>query len=184
MATTSTTFTVAEARFGFISEIVNISESPIPKAEIIYAITGGTVTAAAAGEDQEMIIFCPLRQGYAYVLTEMEMLFREAEAGDIGDWDASMTATTTNGAWVAANRFDGGIAVNNSTSLQDRTFKCAQPTQKIIIPTGPAAANLFIRGWNTSIDGGPMTVNFLARFLEFDLQQAHHWAIQSQFPVR
>lgn len=182
MATTSTPFTPPRQRLGFIAEIP-IQDLPVPKAELIFAQSAQTITAAAAGEDQQFTITCQLPASFGYVLTEGSVFLRDAETGDIDDWSADLTCTLTNGDWLAAQALIGGLVVPNTSILADRSYSLKEPSQKIVEPIG-TTGNMFIRGWNKVIDGGPMTIWFLFRFLEFDLRQVHHWAINTPFPIR
>lgn len=185
MATTTTAFIPERARFGFIAPEAGylIESMPVPKAELIYAITAGVVAAADTGEDQAFSIACLLPDTYGYVLTEGSVFLRDTEAGDIDDWGDDLTCTLTDGNWLAAQDMIGGKVTPNTSTLGDRTYVIKNPSSKIITPIG-TGGNLFTRGWNKTIDNGPMTLWCLFRFLEFDLRQVHHWAINTPFPVR
>lgn len=163
--------------------------TPIPMAELNFVSVGGTLTEAAAGQDQCAIIACNLPKGYAYIFAGAEMDIQEAEAGDIADWNLDWrsyllnTGTAGGEQWLAGIKMTGDRAYNFSATLQGRIFK-AQPISKVVIPVYDTDALYQVQGCNVTIDGGPMTLYFLATFLQFDLNQAHHWAMNTPIPVR
>lgn len=189
MATTTTTFTPAYNRqayigFGFQGSL----ETPIPQAELNFIIYGETVTEAAAGLDQAIIVNCDLPAGYAYISRGVNVLLEDQEVGDIADWDTDWRAFAVNSLvaspsrWLSGIPLEGGLSWFHSATLSGRTFKADAFPKLINCNDGPG----LLRGGliNPTIDGGPMALYWVASFLEFDLNQARHWAVNTPIPVR
>lgn len=191
MATTTTTLTLASSRVAYIGVGVADGNNPIPRAELNFISYGGVVTAAAAGEDQLLSVVMSLPASYAYVLAHCSMWMFDAETGDMADWDTAFNALLTNvtsgtapGSWISGIRFSSDALWSRSAVLKGRTYVGTELPQKIIIPNVAGNARMVCDLRNLTVDGGPMTLYFLAKFLEFDLNQATHWAVNTPWPVR
>jgi len=195
LPTTLTEFSPSPERFSFIGLPPGYNQDasaiPIPAAQISFRVYGGTIAAAAGAADQSFRIHCLLREGYAYILNDVSMYLTDAEAGDIADWGTKVTAYTSNVAdgetgespWLAGVPMEGINVINGSTALGAGIYTPARIPQNIIIPNS-ANAELHLNMFNAQTDGGPITLYLLATFLEFSIQQAHHWAINTPWPVR
>lgn len=189
MATTSTAFAPAGIRFGYIGQNQDF-QMPIPRAELLFVINAGAITLAASAEDQDFSISCLLPEGYGYVLSDCSAYLQDAEVGDIADWSASMHSFLSNSnnadakRWFAAQRIQGGDVVGVTSVIGTRAYQLVQASTKIIIPIAGNSGQLKVTGFNSTVDGGPMTLYFLAKFLEFDLNQSYHWAVNTPWPVR
>lgn len=191
MATTFTSFTPAAQRVGYLGLGADNLNNPIPRAELNFAVYAGVVTAAAAGEDQQLDVTCTLPPGYGYTLIHMSAWWFDAEAADTADWDADFRSFVSNvnagsdpGSWLSGIAMPGSNIWHQSAVLTGRTFVAADLPQKIIIPLNGRSGLLTARNTNVTIDGGPLTFYFLAKFLEFDLNQAYHWAVNTPWPTR
>lgn len=192
MAITSTTITPSITRFPYIGQGM-AADGPIPQAEFIFRSLNATVDAAAAGESQNFIINCTLPPIAAYVLSECTLDLRDAEVGDIDTWEDDLVAELENtsagveasGRWRIMNRMQaGGIQALASETLAQKSYILTNPSNKIIIGINGGSGRLGIRGATLTIDQGAMSLSFVAKFLEFSLAQAHHWAVNTPWPVR
>jgi len=186
MATTTTNFTPAPSRFSY-SGLDVPSNVPIPAAEISFRVDAGTVTAAAAAEDQKWQLHCYLAEGYAYILKGLNLYIYDAEAGDMADWTNQVACWLTNNTdgapqYIIGLPMAGDIALTTAV-LKSASWQVALP-KKIIIPLGGHQGELHLAQFNPVADGGPMTLYFQADFLQFSIEQAHHWAINTPWPVR
>lgn len=191
MATTQTFLQPAPQRTGYIGLGLNDVSSLIPQAEVNFILRADTVIEAAAGKDQQLIIRCDLPAGFAYIFQGAQLLCDETEAGDMADWNTDLrsflqnttAAAPAQGRWLYPLSFTGGDLVNNSAVLKSRTF-IAEAQSKLVIPLFGTVARMDSAFWNVVIDGGALTINFVAKFLEYDLNNAYHWAINTPIPVR
>lgn len=191
MATTDTIITPDIYRIPYIGVGPPSVDNPIPIAEINHVSFNATVTAAAAGEDQKLVVKCDLPQGYGYVLSHMSMWMYDAEVGDMADWDTSMNSYLTNvgsgstpGSWISGTRIKSDGLWTRSSTLKGATYLATELPQKVVIPSLGVKGQFYTEMRNLVIDGGPMTFYFLAKFLEFDLNQSYHWAVNTPWPVR
>lgn len=192
MASTLTAFVPRPERFSYIGLPPGmLTETvPVPRAAINFRINAGVVTEAAAGEDQLFSIACLLAEGYGYILSEINLFFNDAEAGDGADWGSMLTAWVSNtdvthdDRILSGIKFEGYTMVTSTTALSSSVFQVDLVPSQTIIPVQGTSGKLHVSGFNATIDGGPLTLWFLAKFLEFDLAQAHHWAVNTPYPVR
>lgn len=189
MATTLTTVTPLGSRFPYIG-IQDTQVQPIPLAELLFTFDG-TITAAAAGEDQQFIITCVLPEGFAYVMAESTLILLDTETDDIDNWSSSIRAELSNGTsgtpparWRIQQAFNGDAIVANTSTLKTRSYTLTNPSSKVIIPIPGQSGRFTAIGMTQTIDQGPMTLRFFAKVLEFHLSQAHHWVINTPWPVR
>lgn len=186
MAVATTTFTPPPMRQAFSGlDSVGGERSPWPNAEQRFCVLAGAVDVEAGGDSQKVDIQCDLPVNFAYTLMEIHMSIFGA---DIADWETNGDCFFTDGtgslpqgrtmisaipAWsegvvgtLLAFRFDfQGMGVQlpaNAVSTPQLRFIMA----------------------NDTIDGSAMTVNFCARFLQFNIEQAHHFEVNSAMAVR
>lgn len=165
------------------------SFSAIPRSERVFSLTpaAANVTVAAAGKDQRVEFFMPLPQGYGYVMSELHCTLFGA---DTADWDATARveakdSTTTNNDWLAGMPCTS-IGIWHRTNIlpgRDYTVADNDLLKKIIIPRS-ANAEVVFQLSNLVTDGVAMTLMGMVRFLMFDLNQVHHWAVNTPVPVR
>lgn len=191
MATTATNFVPSPLRTAFIGlpPVFDTIQTPIPQAELNFVVNA-TVTAAASGEDQSLKVTCDLPQGYGYIFRGCEIMFDEAEVGDVEAWSTdwraflkNTTAATGVGSWLAGVKLTSAVVYDLSSTLSG-VILTAPGLSKILIPVLGEDGRFQVTSRNTTIDEGPMTLVFLATFLQFDLNQAHHWSVNTPFPVR
>lgn len=134
-----------------------------------------------------MVIDCDLPSSFAYVLMEVSLEMGDNESGDMANWDAGMRCFLTDGitgaTWRASPIMDAGAIYTVTATLKGRHYQVPTVPRKMILP-GSAGGRLSVSGQNLTIDEGPMTVFFLAKFLEYDLNQAHYFAVNTPIPVR
>jgi len=189
MATTATTFNPAPTRTPFISQGIDLVGTPVPRAELRFAIVGDEITAAASGESQSCLVVCSLPKGYAYYFMGCEIDLLETEAGDVvgwnADWRTYLLSSDTTGALrsLSGIKCTGCVPYYWSAALKGRIYQAA-PIQRIIIPVYDTGAKYQCQNVNVALDGGPVTTYFTATFLQFDLNQAFHYALNTPQPVR
>lgn len=189
MPVDNTPFTPPLTRFAYISPTPppNSWLTPIPRGEAIFSVFFDTIAAPSAGDSQSMSITCALPTTFAYILMEATVEIYDAEVGDTADWDPALRATVresaSQGEWIATPRMDAGAAFSISAILKGKVYQMLDPPKKMIIPK-VGGGEVFFAMQNTSVDGGPMTCNALVKLLEFDLNQAHYYAVNTPVPVR
>lgn len=188
MATTTTNLTPAAELFGFTGLPGALQErSAVPRQEVIFNIIDGDITVAAGGADQDLSITCNLPVNFSYALMEVHLAINGADAAD---WGNSALAIWTDG--DATDRtiaclFEGtskGVAGTSSSSFGalSRQYTFADKPTVILLPANEP--KLVLKVANSTIDGAAMNTHFMARMLMFDIDQAHHWEVNTPMPIR
>lgn len=194
MATTSTTFTPGATLVPYIGPIPTqlLWDTIIPRAEILFTEKAGAVIAAAAGDDQRFLFDCIMPTGFAYAFQDFSMGIIGAEAGDIDDWednanltlrDSSLSAADST--WIyqlGAEKAPAAAAI--SPTLDRGVYRSFAPYLKKLIIPRPSGGILQFLAYNLTIDGGPITIEGFARFLQYDLNQAYRAIVNTPVPVR
>lgn len=188
---TTTTIPILPKIFSFTSlPQVSQEESFVPRAEVIFTWFNEDITAGGAG-DQTAIITMALPINFAYVMVDCELRIDAADAGDIADWDDEAVGS------VIENRGDGPTRFltmafegeNHGTSIgagihfvRIYSFKTLPRSlfQANVRTTNPVS--LVVN--NPVVGGGAATVAGFVRFLQYDVSQQHHFAVNTPAPVR
>lgn len=195
MAITATDLTPEPTRVPIIGPIMTTKDSwmtQVPKAEIVFSGNNETVTAAAAGESQRLRIHCLMPKGFAYVFMEGSVQMRETEVDDLNDWSDNASCLITADEillndFVYYKQIDKPAegAPSSSETLKEAVYTFRhEGLNKVINPRNNSQPVLRFDTTNLVIDGGPLTTYFYFRFLQFDLNQAFYWAVNSPFATR
>jgi len=190
MTLITTTFTPEATPFPFIGPAPSqeLWGTIIPRGEVDYVVSAGAITVAGVGDDQRAQVFCNLPRGFGYVMSECSAMI---EGGDVAQWDngAIFRLRDDNGGdqrWTVFRRFEASSSVISSGgTTKSKIYELLQPVpSKVIICDRPAAGQLAVLFRNITTDQDAGLMNFFARFLQYDLNQAFRWAVNSPFPVR
>lgn len=161
--------------------------SPIPRAEVTFSAQSTAVAASAAGDSQMLRITCTLPPSFAYVLQEVNLF--ELVGDDVGNWENCSSSRISNSAptdtWVYAlnvcssGKFEvAGFGVTKSWFLEP-----GGGLRKVIIPG--TACDLVVHIGNDTLEQSSVSLgSFFARFLVFDIQQAHNYVMNTPQIVR
>lgn len=186
MATTTTTTDITPTYFPFtgLPGIEDLANSWIPRGYLVFEDSSVAITVAGAGEDQIWRIEMDLPIGYAYVLVEAHVQLQGAIA-DLAGWDLVM-----GGELVSPGRsipFDGLASPDGdvmvTTALDRRFFSFPDLSTTIMIASDGSATTIFRIG-NHTTDDAAMTGSVFARFLQYDIAQAHHFQIHMPQLIR
>ena len=184
MATTTTSLTPAASIFQYqgMPDILG-ERTRIPRAEINFNLDEAVVTVAGAGEDQALIITCVLPPGFAYAMREVHVGLKTAN-GD--DWDNTAWGQMANGAGATRTLFAPIQFASNGTSrgITRRIWVVSEYVKQVMIPVPGDGPEMGFSVSNTTIDGAAGTVSFFAAFLQFDIEQAHNFAVNNPLPIR
>lgn len=187
MATISTGFSPDAIPFPFIGVGVPAAQliTPIPSAEIFFAVNGGAVTLAGVGDDQFLEITCHLEKSFTYVLVESSFYLKGV---DVDNWDTACRANILTAATAPSKSI--GVEYNNiglahDTSLvSSRTYVAKNITKDVIIASGTSNPKFTVGVWNVVTNGAAATLNFFARFLRYDRIQSQFWQVNTPFLTR
>lgn len=165
--------------------------SNAPRAEKIFSITGANnVTAAAGGEDQRINTTLVLPKGFAYVLVEFHATLFGLD--DIADWDPAAFVVLKDTTDFATVTQFAGLPCEKSSIWHvaptqggaEYTIPTEMLLKKTVIPHMNNDADMDFALSNIIADGGVMTFRLLARFLVYDINQAHHYEVNAPVPIR
>lgn len=157
-----------------------------PRAEVSFQMNGDVIPAAGTGDSVKLTVTCNLPIGYGYVLLEAHL---GLIASDAVDWDKVAWGQLQNGdaagtrAWIAPLEFfsRGGSNADGRIiwSLQNRINQLVLGASS---NSGPSQFKFVVN--NQVLDGAAGTFFGLVRFLQYDVEQAHHVAVNAAVPVR
>ncbi len=186
MATTSTVSDPDPVYFpftGFEKGPSRIS-SPYPRGQVTFSNASVAITVAGAGEDQLWRINMVLPIGYAYVLVEVHFQIQGALA-DLAGWDTVFNGEINLTNPVRAIPFDGvSLGDTFATTLLDRRIFTFPDLPKDIIISDDGTAQAGFRVGNHTTDDAAMTGIIFGRFLQYDVEQAHHYLVQTPQLIR
>jgi len=195
MTTTITAFTPFGPQFPFTGLSDDRQElTELPRSEITFNIKNGAIVAGGGVDDDQLLnIMCVLPVNFAYVLVDIHMqLFSSAvlDNADIDDWDATAEASVIESSEFSdadALWYQQGISNGTLLALDDiqarRIWTFDRLMRKVIVPKTTNAV-LTVNVGNNTPDGAAAKVNFQARFLVYDIAQAHHVWVNNPSLVR
>jgi len=162
----------------------------MPRALVNFEILNGTISAKPVNDSQELLIAIDLPVQFAYRMISINVALLQDVANN---WDAFASVEITNAVrglqagntqqWSMASdrlhdRSPGGGADPGEMFIS-RFAHGGMPTDILQSRDGVASVIVYV-ATNSNVDvGAAGTVNFLATFLEFDIEQAQrfplHW---------
>ncbi len=186
----TTTFSPDPDRFAFTTFPQIAQEiSPLPRAEVVFRVVTGVI-AAGGGGDQAVLINMAPPLNFSYVLVDCFMTVNAANSADIADWDAMAVGTiqTNEGVGeIEVARFQGwNLSTAEGASIGDfrRVYQFDTLPKRLFNPTTLQPAICMVSVSNPVIGGLAADCDFFGRFLQYDVSQKHHVAVNSPELVR
>ncbi len=189
ITTSLTAIARPKAFTGFPDNMSNLT--PIPKREIVFTVTDGAIAAAGALDNQALLVTCLLDVGYAYAFLEQSLSIR-LDAAASNTWADDGTGFLTDANGGGANRtflLPFGIHSNAPArsilnSLDEQQYKPTFVATQLMRGNGGDQASLKVAVKNGTNNAGAATCMFYARFLQYTIEQANHYAISMAQLVR
>jgi len=186
MAVATTTFTPAPLIFPYAGlDTLGGDRSAHPFAELRFTVLSGAVAVEAGGDSQKVDVTCNLPVNFAYTLMNAHYAIFGA---DIADWENGCDSFWTDGFGSGNNTRSmiSPIATwNEAVSETAKVFRFDIAHLGVLLPNSPASQPQFrVRNANPVINGSVMAINFHARFLQFNIEQAYNFAVNSPTPTR
>ncbi len=186
MAVATTTFTPSAMVFPYEGlPTLGGDHSQHPFAELRFNILAGTVAVEAGGDSQKIDVQVTLPRNFAY--TPMDVHFSIFGA-DFADWEAFADCFWTDGLGTGPNPRTVLAPIpcwNEGVSGTLRSYRFDFERMGVLKPGGGGSTPQFrVLLVNPVINGSAMTVNFSARFLQYNIEQAHYFAVNSPTPTR
>jgi len=176
--------------FGFTGfDETRTKGADIARAELIYSELGVNVPQPVGLDQQQVNIRVSLRTGFTYVLLDYAVSITTTGGDLIEDWpntgDYVYQPTDLPGAKF---RFDGemkadGVTIQNATQSK-KDYRALNKPSFVMIPAVGANALLSVTLTNKAEQGPLATLAYFFRFLQYDVDQAHHWAVNTPTFVR
>lgn len=189
MATVTTTVTSTLTRFPYSGP--RNDESIIPLAEIRAAPSGGSTSVAAtgAGDNQFVTQTITLPQNYAYALVDLEIEISGAGGGAAINFPQAIFCRFSNAASSASllvpiEVYNHALARFASVNVPAYVYSAARLPQLVMKPEAGDAAILELQAFNTTANDGAYTWISFARFLQYSLDQAFDYRVNTPLPVR
>lgn len=165
---------------------MDFTNSPIPRAEVNFIVTGGAITISGVGDSQIVRFICQLPLSFAYVVQEVSVF--QLYGDDIAQWQNITSCRIRNNqsgkTWAhSLDLFSRGQY--NKDALLSKSYQLNAPGElnRLIIPG--TSADLTVEIANPTTDQSVMAVDsFFARFLQFDVNQAYFYGANTPIPVR
>lgn len=190
MANDHTEFVVEPSLFAY--EGVKPVGSEVPRQELRFSILNGVVDAPAMATDTQTVeIICRVPRNYAYVLAEVHLAI---SGQDAFGWASSAFATMDDGSaasdrtYVApmegvSNGFTWNLVGGSAKTRKAWDWPCL--LKGTVIPNpGSIDTGLNVHAGNASGSASLISLGFYARILMYDIEQAHHFAVNTPTPVR
>lgn len=188
MAVTTTNFDPPGIPFPYSGlDTLGGDESPHPFTELRFNVLAGAVPVEAGGNTQRADITVTLPRNFAYTLMDIHYSMTGADGAD---WDAGVDCWFTDGtSSTGPANLRTFIAIIPAWSEQIagnlRAFRFDTTKMGVIIPGSPDSTPQFRTiHQNLNINGSLMTVQFHMRVLQFNLEQAYYFAVNSPTPTR
>lgn len=187
MATITTSFTPEGLTFPYIGIGVDPAQfiTMIPSAEVMFQITSGAVTLSGVGDDQKINIDCALPRSFAWALVESSLILKSVDAGD---WDLNcrswLVDATTNPVYNTPIEYVSEGLAHDTTLQESLTYTVRNLPTKIIVPHSTLDANFHVQLHNITLNDAAGVMTFSARFLRYDLNQAHYFAVNTPLLTR
>lgn len=186
MATTTTTSTPDPRVFSFsgLPPLRSLEQSSLPRGYVSFEDGSAAITVAGAGEDQIWRINTDLPIGFAYVLAEVHIWLNGIIA-DLADWDNAVNGELLFDSPLRSVQFDGLATEDTfgSTTVDRRVYTFPDLPQSILLASDTSSTVGFRVG-NHTVDGPAMQGGFFIKFLQYDIEQAHHYGIHTPQLIR
>lgn len=162
-------------------------QTPIPSREMRCYTRDKSITAGGAGNEQRLVVQLDLPPNYAYVLVDLSCML--GLAGSI-NWDAVIQGYLQDGLTTVKSRipmelFSHGITEYTAAGSERRVWIPEDIPRATLIPSvAGEQVRLHLETINSTQNDGAASFTFYARFLEFTIEQAHHWQVNTPEPVR
>ncbi len=189
MAVTQTSLSPTPMVFPFLGlGQLGLDRSNVPRSEIVYSGEAVVVTAGMVGEEQRLDITCELPQNFSYALAEFHCDIATA-GGTTNSWDADAIAFM-----VDAVGTDRTINVSmpitaegivDDVVLPRRVYNLQNPMRAVLVPPPNTIGAKLGATFNNDVQAAVQAaVTFYIRFYQFDIEQAHHYSVNTPTLIR
>lgn len=189
MATVTTTITPTTTPFAYSGFNEPWAEgTALARGELRFNNSGTNIAATGAGDNQQVTITLNLSSLFAWVLCDFSVLLTSnasetvnfADQAQLFLTDASDSSLRT----VFANMELISQGTNFHSGVGQKLYMPRRTYSGVVISPLGGAPQLQARFFNTQAQDAAYTGSVDGRFLQYDLSQANHVAVNSAVPVR
>lgn len=161
--------------------------SDVPRREVRFAVIDGAIAAGGAGNTQTLRVNCLPEPNFAYVIIEA---FANIDIVGTNNFQAeAVYSITDDRADIARTYFwfnqMSGTAAVSAGGVKSKIYRAAQVPQLTVTPAAEGdGMQLQFTFTNFVENDNAYTYDFFCRLLQYDIEQANHFAVNSPSPVR
>lgn len=200
MAVTTTTLSVAAGTvelvhfpFSGMAEIPR-DRSDVPRASLVFSTNYATVPGAGAGNTQRLRVSMPFPLNFSYVITDVNYMIVGDTGGATNNFAnvATLNVRQSKGPdgtfeylqfFPMSLAFKAEAAALNAAQNQALLFCLDKAPRQVIIPRD-SQDGLVIEHQNATANDQDYSVQLYVRVLQYDVEQANNWAVNTPTPVR
>lgn len=190
MAETVTVFSPLPMSFPFLGlDQLGIDRSNVPRAEIVYTGLNQVITAGGVGNTQRVAIACAFPRNFSYGLAEVHVSINVA-TGQTMSWNLNgvcivVDASTADGRTLSIPlpMLANGIA--DAGNKPQVLYNLDADLKTVVVPQPNTTGAQLSFGSDNPVENAPeATMNFFIRLYQYDIEQAHHYAVNTPTLVR
>ncbi len=189
MAIEQTSLSPLPTIFPFLGlDQLGLDRSNVPRAEVIYSGILQVVAASGVGDTQRLDITCELPQNFSYAMAECHIDITTA-AGTLNTWnddgilflvDANNPARSI---FVSSPLHSQGVIDTEMTPKH--VYNLENIMKGVLVPPpNSIGAKVGLTFNNTTEGSVAATTSFYIRLYQFDIEQAHHFAVNTPDLIR
>jgi len=159
--------------------------SQVPRQEI-YVSESGTIAAPGAGNTRQHTFNILLPQNYAYTCVEASCRIN----GSGSDWARDQDGLWTDGEPGTPRKTvipvvmiaQQGMAAAAPGTIMTWTLR--EVPKQVLVPISGSSCLFVTRAYDNTDNGGSSSFDFYARFLMYDISQAHHFEVNTPTLMR
>lgn len=189
MATVTTTITPTQAPFALAGlPDPERDHSMVPRREMRLYTLAAPIALTGVGDNQQVNIIANLPRNFAWRLIDLSFRIFPG-AGDTNGFPASCLGLIgiTNDALSAQLYYPfemSRTAVAMASNIEYFAYRPLQLPREVWLPPEPnGVVQVGIYMYNTTANDVGYTLDFYGRALEYGVEQAHHWEVNTPQPV-
>lgn len=185
MADIDTTFTLAPEIFPFSGVPTESSGIPVPLREYRFTLLAGAIALTGVGENQNVVAAMTLPTAYAYSMQDLHVQLVPVDVADANNMPQSCLGTFRDGGTTRVHmELHNKAMVIGGGGAQQRVYAPVDMPKVVLLPGTPDdSVSFLVLVYNTTANTHAYTMGVYARFLQYTLDQARHWAVNTPSPV-
>ncbi len=192
MAIVALTLPYTQTIFPFqgLSEVPR-ERSDVPRSELICQLQGAAVASGGVGDSTHLSLTASLGQNFSYVMVDFYLgIFGQTAAASVDYED--LASMNLNNAVSGIGRdyamlsspFSRGEQNFGGTNVRMKTYQLDRYENIVVLAPPSRQAGLTVSIFNPTLDDQDYSVNSMVRFLVYDVNQTHHYQVNTPVVVR